>query len=178
MDQRLIDLLHDAKRWADAGRDYLPTLGCSSCGKGCMPLCGLGLNRKVSPMESKDVVLKTRKSMIETGKRAHPLNIQLVTGTEIVIVCEKALDCIEEREITTTADGPTTTKQWVFTKPIPTAYGLLCRDCSVCMLCREPTSETVRRDGRPLKICVSCMEACDICQQIKVKHHPCCARRQ
>jgi len=175
MDQRLIDLIHDAKRWADDGRDYLPTLGCSSCGKGCMPLCGLGLNRKVSPMESKDAVLKTRKSMIETGKRAHPLNIQLVTGTDVVIVCEKALDCIEERQIKG-ADGTTTTQR-VFTKPIPTAYGLLCRDCNVCMLCRDPTGEIVRCDGRPAKICFSCMDACEICQQVKVKHHPCCARR-
>ena len=68
MEQRLVELIHSAKGWTEHGKDCLPTLTCSSCGKGCMPLCGLGLNRKVSPMEMKDVVLKSRKCMIETGR--------------------------------------------------------------------------------------------------------------
>ena len=169
MEQRLVDLLHDAKRWTEKGRDYLPTLACSACGKGCMPLCGLGLNRRVTPMEMKDVVLKSRKTMLETGKSVHPTYIQFVTGTDVVIMCEKALDCIEERDV------PGSGKQRVFTKPIPTMTGLLCGECKVCVLCRDPTTELVKCRGKPTKICVSCMEACESCHQIKVRHHACCA---
>ena len=76
--ERLVKLINDAQRWSDSGRDYMPELGCSQCGKGCMPLCGLGLNRKVTPMEYKDVVLKTRKMKIETGKRISPVTVQVI----------------------------------------------------------------------------------------------------
>ncbi len=75
--ERLVELINDAQRWTEGSRDYLPELGCSECGKGCMPLCGLGLNRKVTPLEYKDVVLKSRKMMIETGKRVSPLTVQV-----------------------------------------------------------------------------------------------------
>ena len=76
--ERLIELINDAQRWSDSGHDYMPELGCSQCGKGCMPLCGLGLNRKVTPMEHKDIVLKTRKMKIETGKRVSPVTVQVI----------------------------------------------------------------------------------------------------
>ena len=39
--ERLVELIHDAKRWNEGRRDYMPELGCSKCGKGCLPLCGL-----------------------------------------------------------------------------------------------------------------------------------------
>ena len=169
MEQRLIDLIHDAKRWADDGRDYLPTLGCSKCGKGCMPLCGLGINRKVTPMETKDVMLKTRKSMLETGKPiCSTTQIQFVSWTEIVIMCEKAMDCIEEKNI------PGKGKKWVFTKPIPTMAGLVCRECKACVLCCGYSDKEVRHRGKRIKICMSCMDGCPSCQQMNVKHHPCC----
>ena len=168
MEQHLADLIHNARRWTENGRDYLPTLGCSACGKGCMPLCGLGLKRRMTPMETKDVVLKSRKTMLETGKTVHPTHLQFVSGTDVVIVCEKALDSIEEREIKDKG------KQWVFTKPIPTASGLLCRDCDVCVLCRAPATSMVNCRGKPTKICVVCMDACDMCQQPKARHHNCC----
>ena len=168
MEQHLVNLMHNAKRWTDHGRDFLPTLGCSICGNGCMPLCGLGLNRKMTPMEMKDVVLKSRKSMLETGKLVHPVQLQFVTGTDIVIMCEKALDCIEEREIQGIG------KQRLFTKPIPTLAGLVCNDCNRCMLCRDPTTDMVKCKGRSMKICVACMDACQVCRQVKVRHHSCC----
>jgi len=170
MDQRLIDLIHDAKRWTDGhGTDYLPTLGCSACGNGCMPLCGLGLNRRMTPMEHKDVVLKTRKTMLETGRMTYPVTMQFVTGADIVIMCEKALDCIEERPIA----GKGT--QWVFTRPIPTMSGLICKDCSkVCALCQSPTTNIVKHKGRPLPMCSRCTDLCKACEQPKPKHHGCC----
>ena len=76
--ERLVELINDAQWWSDSGRDYMPELGCSQCGKGCMPLYGLGLNCKVTPMEYKDVVLKTRKMKIETGKRISPVTVQVI----------------------------------------------------------------------------------------------------
>jgi hypothetical protein len=82
--ERLHELINDAERWSEGKRDFLPQLGCSKCGKGCMPLCGLGLNRKVSPMEGKDVVLKSRKMRIETGRRASPLTLQV--GFDLMIM--------------------------------------------------------------------------------------------
>ena len=82
--ERLIELIHDAQRWNEGSRDYMPELGCSKCGKGCMPLCGLGLNRKVTPLEYKDVVLKSRKMRIETGRRASPLTLQV--GFDLLIM--------------------------------------------------------------------------------------------
>lgn len=169
MEQRLVDLLHDARRWSDCGVDYLPTLGCSICGKGCVPLCGLGFNRRITPMELKDVVLKSRKTMLETGRTAHPMQLQIVSATEPVIVFEKAMDCIEERLI------PGSGTQWVFTRPIPTASGLVCKDCDACTVCHAPTEQTVRLGGRRLKVCAACMDACSVCGQAKARHHGCCA---
>lgn len=168
MEQRLVDLIHGARRWADKGRDFLPTLACSACGKGCVPLCGLGLNRKTTPMELKDVVVKSRKSMLDTGRTVRPMQLQFVSGTDTVIMFEKAMDCIEERDI------PGHGRQWVFVKPIPTMAGLLCRDCAVCTLCGMPTQDAVRHQGRPMKMCAACADACAVCGQAKVKHHPCC----
>jgi len=166
--QRLIDIIHHAKRWTDGHTDYLPTLGCSSCGKGCMPLCGLGLNRRMTPMEHKDVVLKTRKSMLETGRFAYPVNIQFVSGADVVIMYEKAMDCIEERNIQ--GKG----KQWVFTRPIPTMAGLVCKDCAICAICQTPSKEIIKHRGRPLNVCLHCVDQCPGCQQAKLKHHGCC----
>ena len=168
MEQRLVDLMHDARRWTDLGRDYLPTLGCSKCGLGCMPLCGMGLIRNITPMETKDVILKSRKTMLETGKHVRPMNIQLISSADIVIACEKALDCIEEREI------PGKGKQWVFIKPIPTASGLTCKDCQACVLCCANAKDEIRHQGKRIRVCVACMDACTACQQAKVRHHSCC----
>ena len=168
MEQRIIDLIHNARRWTDGHYDFLPTLGCSQCGKGCVPLCGLGLNTKVSPMEDKDVTLKTRKCMLETGRTPHPMQLQFVGATDVVIMFEKTLDCVEKREI------PGHGQQWVFTKPIPTMCGLMCKDCSVCFLCREPTNMDVRVFGRSMKICYRCADFCSTCRQTKVRHHACC----
>lgn len=169
MEQRLVDLIHHARRWGDGGRDYLPTLGCSKCGIGCMPLCGLGLNRKITPMETKEVKLKSRKTMLETGKNVHPLQMSFVTGTDVVIMCERALDCIEEREIQ--GNG----KQWVFVKPIPTLSGLVCKDCQACVLCGSSASEEARHNGKRIKVCIECADRCPTCQQTKVRHHSCCS---
>ena len=165
-----MDLMHDARRWADMGRDYLPMLGCSKCGKGCLPLCGLGLHRKVTPMENKDVVLKSRKTMLETGKHTRPMHIQLVTSADVVIACEKALDCIEERDI------PGHGRQWVFVRPIPTLCGLVCKECKSCTLCGSIASEEEVRhhQGKRIKVCTSCSDLCSVCQQGKVRHHACC----
>jgi len=168
MEQRLIDLLHSARRWTDGHVDYLPTLGCSNCGQGCLPLCGLGLNRTMTQMETKDMVLKSRKTMLETGKNIHPINIQFVSNTDVVIACEKALDCIEQRTI------PGYGSQWVFVKPVPTTAGLICRDCKACVLCNTPAPNEVRHHGRKIKVCDLCIDACSKCQQPKVRHHVCC----
>jgi hypothetical protein len=35
------------------------------------------MNRKVTPLEYKDVTLKTRKMLIETGKRMSPVTVQV-----------------------------------------------------------------------------------------------------
>lgn len=168
MEQRLVDLIHHSRRWADSGRDYLPMLGCSKCSNGCMPLCGLGLQRKVTPMETKDVVLKTRQTMLEIGKTVRQTTIQFVSSADIVISCEKALDCIEQRDI------PGHGKQWVFVKPIPTLSGLICKDCQACTLCGGAAQSDVRYQSKRIKACVSCTDICDICQQAKIRHHMCC----
>jgi hypothetical protein len=76
--ERLIELIDDAQRWKEGKYDYLPQLACSKCEKPCMPLCGLGLNRKVTPLDYKDVNLVSRKMMIETGKRGFPAIIQVL----------------------------------------------------------------------------------------------------
>lgn len=171
MEQRLTDMIHDARRWTDTNRDYLPTLGCSKCEKGCMPLCGLGVQRRITPMETKDIVLRSRKTMLETGKHTRPMQLQLVTSTEIVIACERALDCIEEREI------PGHGKQWVFTRPIPTLCGLVCKDCKACTLCGcDASNEDVRHPQgfKRIKVCTMCTDFCTECGQGKVRHHACC----
>lgn len=171
MEQRLVDLLNEAQRWSDGGRDFLPTLGCSSCGKGCLPLCGLGVNRKISPMETKDIVLKSRKCMLETGKLISPVDLQIVSCTGIVIMYERALDCIHEREI---AGGG---RRWVFTQPIPTMAGLLCTECKKCHACGQDVQDEgdrVRFNGRWIRVCTMCTEQCRVCAQGKLKHHNCC----
>jgi hypothetical protein len=200
MEQRLVDLLNGAQRWSDGGRDFLPTLGCSSCGKGCMPLCGLGINRKVSPMESKDIVLKSRKTMLETGKLVAPVDLQIVSSTGIVIMYERAMDCIHEREEETEGAGaarlaggggglgnkasshppPTKKRRWVFTQPIPTMAGLLCADCRVCAVCGQPAEDErdrVKLRGRWVRACAMCVEPCPVCRQGRLKHHNCCENR-
>ncbi len=70
-------------------------------------------------MESKDIALKSRKTMFETGKLVRAVDIQIVSCTCIVIMYERALDCIEEREV------PGKGRRTVFTQPIPTMAGLL-----------------------------------------------------
>ena len=75
--ERLTELINDAQRWTEGSRDYLPQLGCSKCGNGCLPLCGLGYNRKVSPLEYKDVKLRSRKMAVEISKRRQPAVIQV-----------------------------------------------------------------------------------------------------
>ena len=97
----------------------------------------------------------------------HPTYLQFVSGTD-VFICEKALDSIKKCEIN--GKG----KQRVFTKPILTASGLLCRVCYVPVLCHEPTFSLVNCRGKPTKIGVSCMDACDTCQQPKARHYSCC----
>jgi hypothetical protein len=171
MDKRLVDLLNHAQRWSDQGRDFLPTLGCSACGKGCMPLCGLGVNRKISPMESKDIVLKSRKTMLETGKLIHPVDLQIVSCTGIVIMYERALDCIQEREV------PGKGKRYVFTQPIPTMAGLLCAECKRCQACggeAEDDADRIKCNGRWMRACAMCVEPCSVCGQGRLKHHACC----
>ena len=171
MDSRLVDLINNAQRWSEHRRDYLPTLGCSACGKGCMPLCGLGVNRKVSPMESKDVVLKSRKTMLETGKLVRPVDIQIISCTGIIIMYERALDSIQEREI------PGKGKRNIFIQPIPTMGGLLCKECKKCQLCGQETLEDgdrVKCNGRWIRACAMCVEPCAVCGQGRLKHHNCC----
>lgn len=202
MEHRLVDLIHGAQRWSEGGRDFLPTLGCSSCGKGCMPLCGLGINRKVSPMETKDVVLKSRKTMLETGKLAQPVDLQIVSCTGIVIMYERAMDCIHEREEVIEAVAPpppagndcrgparqaaaapavpTRKRRWVFTQPIPTMAGLLCADCRVCAVCgqaAEDERDRVKHRGRWIRACAMCVEPCPVCGQGRLRHHNCCESR-
>ena len=173
MEQRLVDLLNEAQRWSADGHDFLPTLGCSVCGKGCMPLCGLGINRKISPMESKDIVLKSRKTMLETGKMICPVDLQIVSCTGIVIMYERALDCIHEREVAGS-------RRWIFTQPIPTMAGLLCKECNKCQACGQEILEEgdrVKCKGRWIRVCVMCVEQCSVCAQGKLKHHNCCENK-
>jgi len=126
--------------------------------------------------------------MLEVGKFPHPLHLQFVTGADVVIMCESALDCVREKR---TAEGETIK---VFSKPIPTMSGILCRDCSVCMLCRGPTTNTIRHRGRSITVCCSCADNCKRysyaagsmcaifclivvflrCKRPIVKHHDCC----
>lgn len=81
--EKVIELIHDACRWSDGVRDYIPELGCSSCGRAVVPLSGLSVNRKVSPSEYKDVVLKSRKMILETGKYVNPMTVQVVSASVV-----------------------------------------------------------------------------------------------
>jgi hypothetical protein len=95
--------------------------------------------------------------------------VQFVSGTHIVIMCEKALECIEKKDI------PGSGMRWVFTQPIPTMAGLLCSECSVCTICGQGTDEPkIKCDGRFVRACLMCSEQCEGCMQMKVKHHMCC----
>jgi hypothetical protein len=168
--EQVIELIHDARRWSDGVRDYIPELGCSSCGRAVMPLCGLSVNRKVTPFEYKDVVLKSRKMMMETGKHVNPMTVQVISASNVVILYEKAMDCVELIDI------PGGEKKLVFTSPIPTAFGLMCKDCMVCQVCYAPAIDRVRCCGSVAKLCNGCMDMCAICKQGKMKHHDCCTR--
>jgi hypothetical protein len=172
MEQRFIDILRHAKRWNEGGTDFMPVLGCSKCGAGCMPLCGLGMNPNVSPMEARDITFKTRKTMLEVGHPVQPVTIQIVTATSIVVQYEAAMECVEER--ITEPDGK---NRLLFIKPIPTVSGLLCQDCSVCQVCMKPInrdSDTIRFQNRAYTVCLFCSEQCKRCSRQKLRHHPCC----
>ena len=82
-----IQLLRDAQIWNEHGKDYIPIFACSSCGKGCLPLCGVGVDKTIRPVESKDLVFQTRKTMLEVGKPAAPILMQIVTGTGVNFFC-------------------------------------------------------------------------------------------
>ena len=94
--------------------------------------------------------------------------MQIVTASSVVIVYEKAMDCIEE------LCEPGKPPRIVFTAPIPTEYGLLCKDCQVCQICGMPTGEVLRHDGCSSKVCLSCTDYCSDCGQGKIRHHICC----
>ena len=91
-----------------------------------------------------------------------------MTGSAIVIMFEKALLCIDEVE------QPDRSMRYIFTKPIPTMCGLLCRECKVCQICGRPTDETVRCDGNIVRACLGCTDRCQECSQPKIAHHSCC----
>ena len=178
MDEKFIDLIRDAKRWNNAGKDFMPTFGCSSCGKGCLPLCGLGMDHVVAPMESKDITFQTRKTMLETGKPAAPIVLQVVTGTGIVVKYEEALQCIEDY-VSMPGEPPEVPPRKIFTKPIPTLCGLLCKDCDVCQICGRDTDEQVfMGGGRIVKACRYCTDVCRTCKKLKVIHNLCCQRKR
>ena len=166
--EKVIELIHDACRWSDGVRDYIPELGCSSCGRAVVPLSGLSVNRKVSPSEYKDVVLKSRKMILETGKYVNPMTVQVVSASNIVVTYERAMDCIETID---TPYGP----KLVFTSPIPT-HGLMCKECMVCQVCGAPAIDQVHCNGFMAKLCDGCMDLCPVCRQGKMKHHECCTR--
>ena len=168
--EKVIELIHDARRWSDGVRDYIPELGCSSCGRAVMPLCGLSVNRKVTPLEYKDVVLKSRKMILETGRHVNPMTVQIISASNVVILYEKAMDCVE---VIDTTSGP----KLVFTSPIPTAYGLMCKECMVCQVCGAPAIDQVHCSGFMAKLCDGCMDSCRVCHQGKMKHHECCGAR-
>jgi hypothetical protein len=130
MEERLLEVLRNARLWNEHGNEFVPTLGCSKCGNGCMPLCGLGMNPHVSPLETKDLTVKTRKTMLEVGKAVLPTPIQIITSTAIVIQFEAAMECVEDR--VSPEDG---INRLLFYRPIPTVSGLLCKDCCVCQVC-------------------------------------------
>jgi hypothetical protein len=178
MDEQFIKLLQNAQRWNEAGRDYMPTFGCSSCGKGCLPLCGLGMHKAITPMESKDLVFQTRKTMLETGKPATPVLIQVVTGTGIVVKYEEALQCIEDfvpRGGLAAGEKP----RKIFVRPIPTLCGLLCKDCDVCQICGRKTDEKVfQSGGGVIKACCHCTDVCRVCKKLKVKYNMCCLKKK
>jgi hypothetical protein len=76
--ERLVELIDDVQWWKEGKYDYLPQLACSKCEKPCMPLCGLGLNCKVTQLEYKDVNLVSRKMMIKRGKRGFPAIVRVL----------------------------------------------------------------------------------------------------
>ena len=173
MEQRFIEVLRGARRWNENGMDFMPILGCSKCGVGCMPLCGLGMNPHVSPLESKDITVKTRKTMLEVGTLVQPTTIQIVTSTSIVIQFEAAMESVEERET-----QPDSLNRLLFIRPIPTLSGLLCKDCCVCQVCMRPVdrdTDTIKFHNKTYTVCLFCSEKCKRCSRQKIKHHPCCA---
>ena len=97
------------------------------------------------------------------------MDTQIVTGSSIVIMFEKALACIDE-----VVDRDKTVR-YVFTAPIPTMCGLLCKDCLVCQICGTVTDEQVRVDGNIARVCLGCTDYCTECGQGKIKQHSCCA---
>ncbi len=135
----------------------------------------LGLNHKISPMEYKGITLKSRKSMMETGKLVSPVDLQIVSCTGIVIMYERALDCIQELEIPNGGG-----RRWVFTQPIPTMAGLLCSECKKCQACGQDVmdeGDRVKCKGRWIRVCLMCIEQCPVCAQGKLKHHNCCENK-
>ena len=64
--------------------------------------------------------------------------------------------------------------RYIFTRPIPTMCGLLCKTCLVCQVCGEPTDEEVLSEGGPVRACLGCTDACAECGQGKVRFHSCC----
>ena len=87
----------------------------------------------------------------------------------MVIMYEKALECIDEISV------PGQPPRHVFTAPIPTMCGLLCKDCQVCQICGTPTEEKIRCDGNLVKVCLGCTDFCTECGQGKIRNHLCCA---
>ena len=81
---------------------------------------------------------------------------------------EKALACIDEVK----EQGKAT--RYIFTKPIPTMCGMLCRECQVCQICGRLTEEMVRCDCVPVRACLGCTDCCEECGQAKIKNHSCC----
>ena len=168
-----IQLLRDAQIWNEHGKDYIPIFACSSCGKGCLPLCGVGVDKTIRPVESKDLVFQTRKTMLEVGKPAAPILMQIVTGTGVIVRYEEALACIQDLSC---KDGKT---RKIFTRPIPTMGGLLCRDCDVCQVRGMKTDDQVfMSGGRAVKACCYCTDVCTQCKKLKVKYNLCCQRKR
>ena len=86
----------------------------------------------------------------------------------MVINFEKALMCIDE------VVQPDRSIRYIFTAPIPTMCGMLCKECLVCQICGRATDETVRCDGLPIRACLGCTDSCEECGQGKLRFHSCC----
>lgn len=170
MEDQLLEYLRHAARWQESGTDFIPTLGCSKCGKGCMPLCGLGMNPSLSPMETRDTHFKSLKTMLEVGEKVLPVTLQIVTSTAIVIQYESAMASVEERVI----DG---VNRLLFLRPIPTLGGLICKDCDACQVCLGPINredDTIKFQNRMYTVCLRCSQQCVRCGGQKLRFHPCC----